>query len=135
MHLGLIYQHMKQTEVDPRTEEEIGKESRGYLETWSLRDESAEKKALNYFLGAGSCMESVVSYLTNQINSVSSLDLEPEEKVLLTGRLKNKLVDFRISSSSNIETMISAASEDTAAGKGTYLNLMREILTRIRTAE
>jgi hypothetical protein len=43
LHLGLIYQQMKLTGVSPQPEEESGKGSKGYLETWSLREESAGK--------------------------------------------------------------------------------------------
>jgi tetratricopeptide (TPR) repeat protein len=132
MHLGLIYRRLKQTAGDQSSEDRSVKSSRGYQETWSLRDESPEKKALSYFLGACSCMESGVRNLKEQMNSVPALDLEPNERVLLQDKLRYRLGEVRASCSSNIELMITEASEDPVPNNDRYLNLMREILGRIR---
>ena len=132
MHLGLIYRRLKQTDAGQSTEERSVKGARGYQETWSLRDESAEKKALNYYLGACSCMESGIRNLKEQMNSVPALDLEPNEKVLLQDKLRYRLGEVRASCSSSIELMITEASEDPVPNNDRYLNLMREILNRIR---
>ena len=77
-------------------------------------------------------MEYTIFHINNQIDSVPSLDLEPDEKVRLTGKLRKKLAEFRMASSLNIEMMINAASVNTSEDKEYYRNLMREILTRIR---
>jgi len=114
MHLGLIYHQMGNAGADPATEAQ------------------REKRALNYFLGACSCMDSGIKQLKSQIESVPSLDLEAREKVLLSDRLRNKLLDFRMASSADIERMIGKASLTAIAERETYLKLMREILTRIR---
>jgi hypothetical protein len=110
-HLGLIYQRMKQIPDDPLLKEPHGRGSGVYRETWSLKDESTDKKAFNYFLGAASCMESALHNLRARIDSVPLLDLKPNEKFLLTDRLKNRLINMRISSAANIEMMINGHPE------------------------
>jgi tetratricopeptide (TPR) repeat protein len=132
MRLGLIYQQMKHSPADVQPQEQGRKVPGGYQETWSLANESAEKKALNYFLGAGSCMESAIKNVTGQINAVPSLDLDPNEKSLLKDRLRYKLGDMRASYAANIEMMIGKASENSLVEKNNYLILMREILARIQ---
>ena len=132
LHLGLIYQRLKGSITEMPSEEPGRKWNKKYQETQSLRIESNEKKALNYFLGASSCMESTLFQLNNQLDSVPSLDLESGEKVLLAGKLKKKLAEFRMASILDIEMMINATSENTCTDKENYLAPMREILTRIR---
>ncbi len=132
LHLGLIYQWTQSAGIEASSEDQGGKASRGYQETWSLKSEPPERKALNYFLGASSCMQSAVYSLKGQIDSVPTLDLEPNEKVLLTGRLQNKLIDVRISSTRSIEMMIDEASRNSVSDKGNYVSFMREMLARIR---
>jgi tetratricopeptide (TPR) repeat protein len=112
MHLGLIYHRYAETEPAAGTQH--------------------EKRALNYFLGACSCMDSGIKQLKGQIDSVPSLDLEPREKVLLADRLRSKLLDFRMATSADIESMIEAASQAAIVERETYLKLMREILARIQ---
>jgi tetratricopeptide (TPR) repeat protein len=126
MHLGLIYHQIKYAGTDPVAE------TRRILETGSLREESAEKRALNYFLGACSCMDSGIRQLKDQIDSVPALDLEAREKILFSDRLKSKLLDFRMASSADIERMIGKASQTGIPERDTYLKLMREILVRIQ---
>jgi hypothetical protein len=90
-----------------------------------------EKRALNYFLGSCSCMERAVRSLGDQIMEVPSLDLEEAEKVVLKGKLEQKLFDYRLSSNSTIESMLKVIADDEIEGKQGYLNLMNEILVRI----
>ena len=131
MNLGLVYLRMKESGVEPPPESSGKDGVKGYLETWSLRNEPAEKKSLNYFLGAGSCMESAIRYLSGQISSVPALDLEPAEKTFLQNKLQYKLKDARVTYASNIETMLEESTENLFAS-GTYLDLLREILARVR---
>ncbi len=131
MYLGLVYYRM--TDPEPPRQGLLDKGFRGYMETWSLREEGAEKKALNYFLGACSCMDNALKQLAIQIDSVPALDLGAQEKVLLTDRLKKRLLDYRLAWSADIGRMIGKVSQGAAAEKGTYVKLMEEILTRVRS--
>jgi tetratricopeptide (TPR) repeat protein len=133
MHLGLIYQQLKQPDRVSPSQEQIGKGLKEYRENWSPMEESAEQKTLNYFLGASACMQDLILDQANQIASVASLDLDPNEKILLEGRLRKKLADSRVTSSSMMEMMIDALSEESIANKDNYVGLMKKILTRIRT--
>lgn len=114
MYMGLIYSRMEDAAGTPSP------------------DAQREKRELSYFLGASSCMETAIKSLKEQIESVPSFDLEPREKILLSDRMKSRLLDFRVASSSNIEKMIESASQTSVASKETYLKLMREMLGRLR---
>lgn len=94
--------------------------------------ETGEKRALNYFLSSCNCMDGAVRSIGDQIKAVPGLDLEESEKVVLRGKLEKKLFDYRQSSDSTIESMLKTVSDDVIEGKEVYVNLMREILARIR---
>ena len=137
-HLGWIYRERKGTLEEQPTGKPNVPRGDGYdklmklLSQMPTSKELAEKRALNYFLGACSCMEMAMRSQREQINTVSSLDLEADEKVILKGKLEKRLFDYRLSSVSMIESMVQAVSGDEIAGKETYVNLMNEYLTRIR---
>jgi tetratricopeptide (TPR) repeat protein len=114
MYMGLIYHQMK------------------YSGTGAVAEKERERRELNYFLDACSCMESGIQQLRFQIDSVPSLDLETREKVLLSSRLRSKLLDYRMASTADIQRMIDNASQTAAVERETHLKLIREILGRIQ---
>jgi hypothetical protein len=98
----------------------------------AMAEKERERRELNYLLDACSCMESGIQQLRSQIDSVPSLDLETREKVLLSSRLRSKLLDYRMASMADIQRMIDNASQTAAVDRETYLKLIREILGRIQ---
>jgi len=62
-------------------------------------------------------MDTSLKQLVNQIDSVPSLDLGAQEKVLLTDRLRKKLLDYRMAWSADIERMIGKALQSDVVGK------------------
>jgi tetratricopeptide (TPR) repeat protein len=117
-HLGLIYQ-------------QLGAAS-GSQPIPTKEEESSGKKTVQYLTGAGACMESAVKSLKFQIDSLSLIDLDPNELLILKGKLEKNLLDMRISSSSTIEMIISQISMSEIAEKEVYLKYLNEILSRHR---
>lgn len=114
LHLGLIYLQFKNSVESP------------------VPSDESEKKAYTYLLGAGACMESAVFSLRTEVNLLDSTDLEPQERFVLKGRMQKKLLDEHLSSCSTIEMIISELSKDGSSEKSVYLNLLNEILLRLR---
>ena len=94
--------------------------------------ESRERRAVNYFLGACSCMDATVRNMKQRIESLPSLDVEEAEKIVLKGRLEKKLFSYRVTAVSLIEGMIRIASTADIPNKKVYVDLINEILGRIR---
>ena len=137
-YLGLIYHERKGTLEDPHVATpqmprgESYDKLMKYLSELPAEKEPAEAKALNYFLGASSAMAGMARTITDQINSIPALDLEPNEKVVLKGRLEKKLFEHRVLSAARIEAMINVISDDDIPARQNYVNLMTEILSGIR---
>ncbi len=137
-YLGLIYHERKgrleeQHVGTPRIPRGESYDSlMKHLSQLPAEKEPAEKMALNYFLGACSSMARIMRSLNDQIDSVSALDIEAEEKVVLKGRLGKKLYEHRLLSTQRIETMIRVVSGDDIPAGQNYVNLMSEILAGIR---
>ena len=137
LYLGLIY-HARKGVVDrenpPDTRMPRGgdfeKLKKSIDEQFPDKD-PGEKRALNYFLRSCSCMDTAVKGLGDQIRAVASLDLEEADKVVLKGRLEQKLFEFRLSSKSMIESMLKVVADDEMEEKQNYLNMMNEILSRV----
>jgi tetratricopeptide (TPR) repeat protein len=136
-YLGLIY-HARKGIVDKESPPDsrmprggdFDKLKKSLDERFPDKD-PGEKRALNYFLRSCSCMDTAVKGLGDQIKSVPSLDLDEAEKVVLRGRLEQKLFDYRLSSKSMIESMLKVLADDEIEGKQNYLDLMNEILSRV----
>jgi len=94
--------------------------------------ESRERRAVNYFLGACSCMDATVRNMKERITSLPSLDVEDAEKVVLKGRLEKKLFSYRLTAVSLIDGMVRMASDADIPNKKIYIDLMNEILGRVR---
>jgi tetratricopeptide (TPR) repeat protein len=136
-YLGLIY-HDRKGVVDQEVAPDVRMPRGGDFDKLrKMMDERipdkdpGEKRALNYFLGACACMDRSVRGLGDQIRAVPALDLEESEKVILKGRLMQKLFDYRLSSRSMIESMLQVIAGDEIPGKQNYVDLMNEILARI----
>jgi tetratricopeptide (TPR) repeat protein len=114
LHLGLIYQQLKNS-----------------AESSIPKDES-EKKADTYLLGAGACLESTVLSLRTELNLLDSTDLEPQERFVLRGRMQKRLLDEHLASCSTIEMIMRKLSENGTGEKSVYLTLLNEILARLR---
>jgi tetratricopeptide (TPR) repeat protein len=138
-YLGRIYRETND-ELDDQPPEQtsgvqIPERLAEYLKQVPLQKEPKDKRSLNYFLGACSCMEANVRNMEGQIKSVPSMDLDATDKVVLQGRLKNKLLSYRRSSASLIDGMLHLASTSEMEKKDVYVNLMREVQQRIGAAD
>ncbi len=138
-HLGRIYRETKD-EIDERPQEQmaginIPKNLADLLKEIPVPREPKEKKSLDYFLGACSCMESTVRGMERQVTSIPSLDLDPAEKLVLQGRMNNKLVNYRRTSASLIDGMLRMVSDSATEQRDSYMDLMREVQTRLASAE
>jgi len=120
LHLGLIYR-------------QIGNDDDSIAST--VAEDEPGKKALTYLLGAAACMESTVQSIRTELNTLDSIDLEPKERFVLRGRLQKKLSDEHSSACSTIEMIIRELSKDGGETKSVYLNLLNEILTRLKTMD
>lgn len=59
------------------------------------------------------------------------LDLEENEKVILTGKLQKKLFEYQVSSDSMIRSMLRTVADDEIEGTQVYTDAMTDILARI----
>ena len=139
-YLGIIYRQ-KKGETETRTAADDRMPSGGEYDKFRKEmdrrfpeSEQGEKRALNYFLSSCDCMEKATHALSDQIKMIPAMDLEESEKVILKGKVEKKLLDYRLSSDSMIESMVKMASADRVEGKDVYVKLMNDILTRIRLA-
>jgi tetratricopeptide (TPR) repeat protein len=114
LHLGLIYQQLKNSADSSIPKDESG------------------KKADTYLLGAGACLESTVLSLRTELNLLDTTDLEPQERFVLRGRMQKRLFDEHLASCATIEMIMRKLSEDGTGEKSVYLTLLNEILTRLR---
>lgn len=95
-------------------------------------EESREKRALNYFLGACSCMDGTVRGYKDRIASLPSMDIEEADKVVLRGRLEKKLFNYRLSATALIDGMMTMTSDADVQNRKVYIDAMREFLGRVR---
>ncbi len=138
-YLGRIYREIKEDPVEQPTEHMAGikvpERLKEYLEEVPPDREPKDKRSLNYFLAACSCMDSTRRNIEGQIRSVPAMDLDETDKVLLRGRLQQKLSNYRQASSSLIDTMMRLTSTSEYDGKDVYLNLMKEMRGRVAPAD
>ncbi len=138
-YLGRIYREMKEEPVEQPAEQTAGikvpERLAEYLKEVPLDREPRDKRSLNYFLAACSCMESSSRSIEGQIRSVAVMDLDDSDKVLLQGRLQQKLGSYRQASGFLIDTMIHLASTSEYEGKDDYLNLMKEMRGRVAATD
>ena len=95
-------------------------------------EDSPERKSIQYFIGAGSCMESVIGSLSYQIRTMDLSDLDPQEQSILKARFEKKLADLRESSCSTIRLILGEISRSPVAEKSVYVKFLNEILSRLR---
>ncbi len=93
---------------------------------------SYEAGGVDYLIGAGMCLDSAVGSLGHHISTLNSMDLDPQEQLLMKGRLEKKLLDLRLSSCSTIEMIIDQISNAEIGAKEVYLKHLNEILSRLR---
>ncbi len=134
-YLGRIYREADE-ELDVQAPEQtsginIPKELAEYLKQVPLQRESKYNRSLDYMLASCSCMEAGIRSIIGQMASVPSMDLDSADKTLLLGRLNEKLQNSRRSSSSLIDGMLRLAATADTEKKNDYLNLMREVQSRI----
>ena len=137
-HLGRIYRELKE-EPDEQTPEQttgikVPESLAEYLKQVPPDREPKDKRSLNYFLAACSCMESSSRNMEGQIRSVPTMDLSDTDKLLLQDRLRNKLNNYRQSSSSLIDGMMRLTATSESDKKDDYFNLMKEMRDRIVNA-
>jgi hypothetical protein len=77
-------------------------------------------------------MQGAVGSMQKQIKSLPGLDLEPDERIVLQGRLEKKMLDYRMESARLIETMLKLTAGSENPKKDSYLELMTDVLERIR---
>jgi tetratricopeptide (TPR) repeat protein len=142
-YLGLIYRRWKDDppeKTEFRAPQELQRDSKARekleehvkrLESL-LAPESNSKRALSYFLGACSCMESVVKNSKDRIDRIPALELDPSDKVVLKGRLENRLFNYRVDAVPLVEEMMRMSSEFELEEAKSYAGLMADMLTRIR---
>ncbi len=134
-YLGRIYRESNE-ELDERPPEQtagvhVPKELAELLKQVPVRNDSKPQQSLNYFLGACACLESNIRGLTVQIRSIPAMDLDPDEKLVFEGRLQNKLLNYRQSSDTMIERMLSLSASADTEKKDEYLALMKDVQKRI----
>jgi tetratricopeptide (TPR) repeat protein len=100
-----------------------------YLGVMAL--ETSSELAESRFLGSCACIDSYIRTMTQYIQSVPSFDLEPQEQVVLQGRLEKKLVDFRLSSVELIQNMMRAMEHSKSEKKERTTDLMKHLLARV----
>jgi len=137
-YLGRIYRETNEEPDEQPAEQTTGikvpEKLAEYLEQVPVQREPKDKRSLNYFLAACSCMESTSQNIEGQIKSVPAMDLSDTDKVLLQGRLRNKLNNYRQSSSSLIDGMMRLTATSEFDKKDDYFNLMKEMKDRIASA-
>jgi tetratricopeptide (TPR) repeat protein len=138
-YLGRILRESKVSFEERRPEETSGvnipENLAEYLNGLPLPSETKEERSLDYFLGACSCMEKNALGMEAQAKAVPTMDLDAADKVVLQGRLINKLAGYRRSCDSLIDGMIRMVSSAETPKSGEYLNLMKEVQARIVGAE
>ena len=137
-YLGRIYRQSNDPFDERRPEETSGANIPGkladYLIGVPLPNETPEERSLNYFLGACSCMENNVLGMEGQVKAVPAMDLEAADKLLLQGRLLEKLAGYRRTCDSLIDGMIRMVSPDGTAKSQGYAQLMKEVQVRLTGA-
>jgi tetratricopeptide (TPR) repeat protein len=124
------FQAPQELQRDSRAREKLEQHVR-QLES-RFAPESNAKRALSYFLGACACMESSVKSASDRIARIPALELDPSDKVILKGRLENRLFNYRVSAVPMVEEMIRTSSDLEAEDAKSYTGLMADMLTRIR---
>lgn len=99
-----------------------------------VSQESGERKAANYFLGSCSCMDGTVRSMKERISSIPSMDIEDAEKLILKGRLEKKLFNYRLTAVALTEGMLRIVADADLPNKKPYLDMINEILGRLRPA-
>lgn len=89
------------------------------------------EQAESRFLGSCACIDSDIRTMTQYIQSVASFDLQPQEQVVLQGRLEEKLVEFRLSSVELVQNMIQGIENSAIERKEHSTDLMRHLLSRV----
>ncbi len=77
-----------------------------------------------------SCVESAIDHANREIATLPSLDVEPAELDSLRAKLEKSLSTFRVSSAEMIKDAIQLVDLTTSQRKGTYKQLMEEIMQR-----
>ena len=137
-YLGLIYRECEEAPAEKPPVVKLPEALAKYRELEKAFNkmpanvESRERRAVNYFLGACSCMDATVRNMKERIASLPSLDVEDAEKVVLKGRLEKKLFSYQVTAVSLIEGMMGMASHADIPNKKIYIDLMNEILGRVR---
>jgi tetratricopeptide (TPR) repeat protein len=135
-YLGRIYRETDEDLDDPAPEQTSGvvisERLAEYLKQVPVQRESKEKRSLNHFLAACSCMEANIRSMGARIQAVPAMNFDPAEKIALRGRLQAKLVAYRRSSDSLIDAMLGLVSNSDLEQKELYLDLMREVQQRAR---
>ncbi len=102
------------------------------LKETPIRSEPAVSRSANYFLGSCSCMDRAVSASKERIAAIPSLDIEAAEQVVLRGRLEKKLQQYQVTAVSIIERIQRQITNMDLQTKQRYLDMMNEILGRVR---
>jgi tetratricopeptide (TPR) repeat protein len=135
-YLGRIYRESNE-DLDEKPPEQtsgvhIPERLAEYLKQVPRQKEPKEKRSLDYFLAACSCMERNIGAMKTRIQSVPSMDLEEAERTVLRERLQAGLRGYRRSSASLIDIMLAIASSSDLSEKDVYLNPMKEVQERVR---
>jgi tetratricopeptide (TPR) repeat protein len=92
--------------------------------------DSDQQRMLSSFVGAAACLEANMRNRERNIQSLATLDVEPEEREALLAKLTKSLVDFRLSAIELLEKMRSMLTGlQGQRNWESYLNLMSKVLT------
>ncbi len=91
-----------------------------------------DSRAFDQFLGACSCMQGTIRGMEKQLKSVPGMDIEAEEKQALTGRLEEKLFNYRLESSATVSNMINIVAASDHEKRKYYYDIMAELLSAIQ---